>query len=308
MTRTPGSHGGGSLPRVLDRFLRAQSAERDLSANTLAAYERDLRQFAEWCARARASVVGDLDRRLLRRYVAWLSESNYARRTIARKVSAIRALLRWAVLHDVISEDPSRDLPTPRLGRPLPKALKAKDVARLCELPPGDDSVGLRDRAVIELLYGSGLRVAELCALDLDDVEGGGASLRVRGKGRKERVVPVGDRAGAALGAYLDGPRRELALRGKKAVPALFLNSRGSRLGPRSVRTLVDRYARTDGMPHVSPHALRHSFATHLLDGGADLRVVQELLGHENLATTQIYTHVSAERLRAVYERSHPRA
>jgi integrase/recombinase XerC len=299
-----------AVAAVADCWLRAASAERDLSPHTIAAYERDLEQFEQWLARGRIRGVDGIDRRLLRRYVAYLSARGYARRSIARKVSAVRSMLRWAVLQDLIKSNPGEDLGSPKLDRPLPKVLRAAEAARLCVLPPDDDPVGLRDRAVLELLYGSGLRVGELCALDLEDVDLRSPSLRVTGKGRKQRHVPVSKPAAAALGAYLSGSRGELLA--KREPPpdpsALFVNSRGGRLGPRSVRALLAKYLSAEGHARLSPHALRHSFATHLLDGGADLRSVQELLGHESLATTQIYTHVSTERLRAVYEQSHPRA
>lgn len=302
---------GSSLTDASRDFLRSLKAERDLSPNTLAAYASDLEQFAEWAGRGRVDDLAGIDRKLLRRYVAWLSESRYARRSIARKVSAIRSMLKWAVLHGLIATNPADDLASPKLDQPLPKVLTAAEASRLCELPPLDDPVGIRDRAVLELLYGSGLRVGELCSLHVDDIDLRQETLRVTGKGRKERQVPMSDAARAALALYLPEARAELI--GSKAAratvtPALFLNSRGTRLGPRSVRALVTKYCRTDGLGSLTPHGLRHSFATHLLDGGADLRAVQELLGHENLATTQIYTHVSSERLRAVYEQSHPRA
>lgn len=291
-------------------FLRAQRAERDLSPHTLAAYRHDLAQFAEWGSRSGATRLGDVDRRLLRRYVAYLGERDYARRSIARKVSALRSLLRWAVLQRLIPANPAEDVAAPKLDRPLPRVLRPPEAERLCELPPDDDPVGLRDRAVIELLYGGGLRVGELCGLDLDDIDLRAGAVRVIGKGRKQRRIPIGGPALNALSAYSVGARAAL-LEGVE-IPhephALFLNTRGGRLRPRSVRALLDRYTVSGGEARVNPHALRHSFATHLLDNGADLRTVQELLGHESLATTQIYTHVSTERLRAVYEQSHPRA
>jgi integrase/recombinase XerC len=301
---------GQTLTQATDDFIRSIRAERDLSPHTITAYTSDLAQFAEWSARGQIFTLESIDRRHLRRFVGYLGQRSYARRTIARKVSAVRSLLRWAVLHDLIGSSPAEDLGAPKLDRPLPKILKAEDAARLMELPPDDDPVGIRDRALLELLYGSGLRVAELCSLDLDDLELRHGTVQVTGKGRKQRRVPISDDARAALQRYLDGSRRSFleAGRAHTSTPALFLNKRGRRLDPRSVRTSLSRYATADGLPPVSPHGLRHSFATHLLDAGADLRVVQELLGHENLATTEIYTHVSTERLREVYEQSHPRA
>lgn len=300
----------GSLGAVVPAFLRSLAAERDLSPLTCEAYRGDLGQFTDWLARGGTTDIGGIDRRRLRRYVSFLSERRYARRSIARKASAVRSLLRWAVKHDVISHDPSDDLAVPKLDRPLPKVLKRADADRLCEAPATDTPTGLRDRAILELLYGSGLRVAELCSIDLTHVDLAEARLRVTGKGRKERQIPLGDPTRRALVAYLSEGRGAL-LEKRPDGPdrfALFLNTRGNRLGVRGVRELMTRYGRAEGLPPSSPHSLRHSFATHLLDGGADLRTVQELLGHENLATTQIYTHVSTERLRAVYEQSHPRA
>lgn len=299
-----------TLSQATDDFIRSIKAERDLSPHTVTAYTADLAQFAEWSARGHVVTIDAVDRRHLRRYVGYLGQRSYARRTIARKISAVRSLLRWAVLHDLIESSPAEDLGVPKLDRPLPKVLKMEDAARLMELPPNDDPTGIRDRALLELLYGSGLRVAELCALDLDDIELRHGTVQVTGKGRKQRRVPISDEARAALHQYLEGSRRSFLESGRAqtAIAALFLNKRGRRLDPRSVRAALSRYAMADGLPPVSPHDLRHSFATHLLDAGADLRVVQELLGHENLATTEIYTHVSTERLREVYEQSHPRA
>jgi integrase/recombinase XerC len=299
-----------TMATFVDEWLRAARAERDLSQHTLSAYGRDAEQFVGWCGRGGITGLHDLDRRVLRRYVAFLSERRYARRSIVRKVSAVRSMLEWAVTKGWLGANPARDLSPLKLDRPLPKALKASDVAALCELPPSDDPSGARDRAAIELLYGSGLRVGELCALDLDDLDLRAMSVRVTGKGRKERRVPISRPAAEALRAYMAGPRSEL-LAAREIPPephALFINARSGRLGPRSVRAILARYMTAEGRAPVGPHALRHSFATHLLDNGADLRAVQELLGHESLTTTQIYTHVSTERLRAVYEQSHPRA
>lgn len=300
------------LVAAVEGFLRAARAERDLSPNTLAAYGVDLAQFVAWARLHEIADLDRIDRRALRRYVAHMSERGLARRSIARKSSALRSMLRWSQLHGLIETNPATDLAAPKLDKPLPKVLKASEAAWLCELPPDDDPLGIRDRAVLEVLYGSGLRVSELCGLDLDDMDLAENHVTVMGKGRKERRVPLSDPAARALSAYLEAraslstqawDRRTMSDR-----HALFLNVRGTRLGPRSVRRILDRYVDAEGARHVNPHALRHSFATHLLDNGADLRTVQELLGHESLATTQIYTHVSTERLRTVYEQSHPRA
>lgn len=304
------------LTDLTSEFLRSAEAERDLSPHTLTAYRSDLAQFATW-AQENDAVAGieQIDRRLLRRYVSELSDKRkLARRSVVRKVSAIRSLLKWASLQGLATAHAADDISIPKLDRPLPQVLKASDAAALCVLPPDDDPIGVRDRAAIELLYGSGLRVAELCGLDLDDVDLRQRTLRVLGKGRKERRVPITEPAERAVDRYIVEARPELLLAGtgqggkNPATYALFINTRGNRLGPRSVRNFLTKYTNAEGMKSISPHTMRHSFATHLLDGGADLRVVQELLGHESLSTTQIYTHVSTERLRAVYEQSHPRA
>jgi len=298
-----------SIAATSAAFLSALEAERDVSPHTLAAYRHDLAGFGSWAGRGGTAGLDGVDRKLLRRYVSYLAQLGYARRSIARKVSALRSLLGWAVLNDVIPTNPAEGIGAPKLDRPLPQVLKAAEAARLCELPPTDDPVGLRDRALLELLYGSGLRVAEVCGLDLGDVDLAAAGVRVTGKGRKQRQVPMSEPAVAALELYLRDARTRLLERGGGQAPeALFLNLRGARLGPRTVRASLARLLRAEGAPVVSPHVLRHSFATHLLDGGADLRAVQEMLGHSSLATTQIYTHVSTERLRTVYEQTHPRA
>lgn len=296
-----------SITEAAEQFLRAAAAERDLSPHTVSAYRSDLAQFAEWAGRTRVTALAAIDRNLLRRFIAFMGERRYARRSIARKASTLRSLLDWAVARGLLAADPAVELPVPKLDHPLPRVLREKDAIRLCELPPGDDPIGLRDRAILELLYGSGLRVSELCSLNVDDIDLREHSLLVTGKGRKQRRVPMNEHSRAALRAYVSDARIEL-VGDRPAGGALFLNKRGTRIGPRSVRALMDRYLAAEGAPHASPHALRHSFATHLLDGGADLRAVQELLGHESLSTTQIYTHVSTERLKAVYEQSHPRA
>jgi integrase/recombinase XerC len=290
-------------------FLRAAAAERDLSPNTLAAYRSDLTQFETWISKRNVRGLGEVTRTHIRAFVAELSgRRGLARRTIARKVSAVRSLLVWAAENDLIADAPTEGVAVPKLDRPLPRVLREPDVAALCDLPPGDDPIGLRDRAILELLYASGLRVSELCALDVDDVDLAQNTLIATGKGRKERKLPFGRPAAAAVTTYLHDARPALLERSGSPTHSLFVNSRGRRIGPRTVRAMITKYTRAEGLKEVSPHDLRHSFATHLLDGGADLRSVQELLGHENLATTQIYTHVSTERLKAVYEQSHPRA
>ena len=290
-------------------------------AATQAAYLSDLTAFAEWAGRGGADLPAKVDRRMLRRYVSFLGTkvsakgTPYSRRTIVRKVASLRRYFKWAARSGLVAEDPAVRLSGgPAKGR-LPRVLPAADLEALLEAPAGDGQLGpweLRDRAIIELLYGSGLRVSELCNLDLDDIHVGSRTVTVTGKGDKERRVPVSDPALEAVGAWkgqgrpaVQAQSAEAARRGKVAPgAALFLNRRGGRLGPRDVRRMID--ARSLSPTH--PHALRHTYATHLLDGGADLRAVQELLGHASLGTTQIYTHVSKERLREVHGQTHPRA
>jgi len=300
----------------LDDYERSLTGVADA---TRTAYLADLRGFVEWAERAVAGPE-HVDRMLLRRYVAYLTTRRYARRTIARRASALRRYFAWLRRTGVITDDPARSLHAPSGDGRLPRVLKAGELDALLDTPPprvDDDpeAIRRRDDAVLELLYGSGLRVAELCALDLDSIDVGQRLVVVWGKGSKQRRVPVSRAAAEAVTGWIDHGRADLvaaagagsgaAAPGPVAAEtALFLNRRGRRLTPRDVRRLIDRRAAAP----TSPHALRHTFATHLLDGGADLRAVQELLGHSDLGTTQVYTHVSRERLRTVYERTHPRA
>ncbi|HEY8545599.1 MAG TPA: tyrosine-type recombinase/integrase, partial [Acidimicrobiales bacterium] len=257
---------------------------------------------------------GEVQRLTLRRYLAFLATTGRKRRTIARRASALRRYFGWLRRRGLVTADPAVGLSAPQGEARLPRVLKPDELRALLDAPPpvgsaggGDDdlAVALRDRddAVLELLYGSGVRVAELSALDVDDVDLGRARMLVRGKGGKHRIVPLSDPAVAALRRWL-GTGRALLVHDGTPAAAVFLNRRGRRLSPRDVRRIVDRRAPSP----THPHALRHTFATHLLDGGADLRVVQELLGHADLSTTQRYTHVSRERLRQVFDETHPRA
>lgn len=289
---------------ALAEFERSLTAA---SANTVAAYRRDLAAFTEWAERGGCQGPDGVDRLLLRRYLGFLATSRLARSSIARKASALRRYFGWLVRTGRLADDPTRSLSAPRGDHRLPRVLRADELEAVLDDPPAaidDDpeAVRLRDDAVLELLYGSGLRVGELCALDVDSVDTAARAVTVWGKGGKERRVPVSAPAAEAVDAWRSRGRAELAAEAADA--ALFVNRRGRRLTPRDVRRLLDRRAPRP----THPHALRHSFATHMLDGGADLRTVQELLGHADLATTQIYTHVSQQRLRAVYDETHPRA
>jgi integrase/recombinase XerC len=288
----------------LDGFV---SSLTGVAANTVDAYRRDLVGFVTWADRAGLDGPAEVDRRVLRRYLAYLATRRYARRSVARKAASLRRYFGWLRRTGVIADDPSVRLSAPRGEARLPRVLQADELEVLLDQPPaaidGDHpALRLRDDAVLELLYACGLRVSELCGLDIGSVALAGRTVTVWGKGGKERQVPLSDPAADAVAGWLSHGRASMA--SPESAAALFLNRRGRRLTPRDVRRLLDRRS---AVP-THPHALRHTFATHLLDGGADLRVVQELLGHADLATTQRYTHVSKERLRAVYERTHPRA
>ncbi len=279
-----------------------------VGARTVEAYASDLASFAVWAERGGATSPGSVDRTLLRRYVAHLTTRRYAKRSIARKVSALRRYFAWAARTGRIEADPSSGLSAPRGDGRLPRVLRQDELTVLLDDPPaaiaGDGpALRARDDAVLELLYGSGLRIGELCALDPADLDLERGRATVWGKGDKQRVVPLSAPAIDALRRWLGASRTDLVA-GAVAADALFVNRRGRRLTPRDARRILDRRAASP----THPHALRHTFATHLLDGGADLRAVQELLGHADLATTQRYTHVSRERLRSVYDASHPRA
>ena len=283
---------------------------RRLSPATVRAYRADLRDLA-------ASVgdvpIGGIDLEALRGWLWTAMQRGDARSTLARRSAAVRSFFSWAKEEELVPVDPSLRLVTPKRGRTLPTVASQDGLRALLEerraIAAGGDPVALRDHAVLELLYASGMRVSELCGLDVDDLDQDRATARVLGKGSKERVVPFGAPARRAVGAYLTRGRPVLAARAEKAVPAVFLGARGGRIGPRAVYALVARaLGPVVGAENVGPHALRHSAATHLLDGGADLRAVQEILGHASLGTTQIYTHVSSERLAATYRLAHPRA
>jgi len=289
----------------LDRFAQSLTT---VAPATVVAYEGDVAAFVDWAERGGVENPVGVDRLLLRRYLAYLSTRQYARRTIARKAAALRRYFRWLARTGAVPVDPSLRLSAPAGDARLPEVLSRAELETLLDSPPSvvdDDKPArrMRDDAVLELLYGSGLRVAELCGLNLGDVDLAQQRLTVWGKGSKQRQVPLSEPAAEAIDAWIDRARAEF-VGPASPVDAVFLNQRGKRLGPRDVRRILDHRAANP----THPHALRHTFATHLLDGGADLRVVQELLGHASLETTQVYTHVSKERLLQVYDTTHPRA
>ena len=302
--------GGGEA--VLEEYAEHLALERGRSEHTRRAYLADLRSlFAFLEERAPGAGLDALSLPLLRAWLAAQATSGAARTTVARRTSAAKTFTSWATRRGLLPADPAGRLQVPRTRRTLPavlrqdQALAAMDAADLGA--EQGDPLALRDRLIVEMLYATGIRVSELCGLDIDDVDTGRRLLRVLGKGNKERTVPFGKPAGAALGAWLADGRPTLVT--SESGPALLLGPRGRRLDPRQARTVVHQtMSAVAGAPDIGPHGLRHSAATHLLEGGADLRVVQELLGHSSLATTQLYTHVTVARLRAVHDQAHPRA
>jgi integrase/recombinase XerC len=300
-----------AMAQVLADYERHLVSERDLTPHTVRAYLGDISGMLVHAARLGHTEVGTLDIRTLRSWLALQQTRGRARTTMSRRATAVRVFTAWAHRTGLADSDPGALLGSPKAHRTLPPALRVDEARALLEAAArhADDGTpaGVRDVAVIELLYATGIRVGELCGLDVDDVDHERRVVRVLGKGRKERTVPFGTPAEKAVDQWLTLGRPRLAVPGSG--PALFLGARGGRLDQRAVRSLVHaRLADVPGAPDLGPHGLRHTAATHLLEGGADLRTVQELLGHASLATTQIYTHVTTDRLRKAYRQAHPRA
>ena len=301
-----------ALPGHGERFLDHLRVERGLSTHSLAAYTRDLRCYGRYLDEVGIASSSEVTGPDLAAFVGWLREQRsergepYADATMARTLVAVRGLHRFLVREGLAGLDPSQEVTGPRAPRGLPHALSRPQVQALLQAThDGQGPFGLRDRAMLELLYGSGLRISELVELDVDDVDLQERSVRAFGKGSRERIVPLGRPAATAVATWVRDGRPQL----RPSVAAVCVNARGGRLSRQGAWKVVKRLASRAGLGEaVSPHTLRHTFATHLLDGGADVRVVQELLGHASVATTQIYTHVSTARLRAVFEQAHPRA
>ncbi len=297
------------IERAIDAYLRHITIERGLSVHTVAAYRRDLTAYREWLAEAGIEDTAAVSGAVIARFIADRSTAVPvpAATSLARLQSSVRGLHRYLVREGAEVEDPTGRLRPPKMPQRLPKALTIDQVERLLAAPSPDEPLGIRDRALLELLYATGARVSEAVGLDVDDLAHGDV-LRLRGKGSKERIVPVGSYAQAAVGAYLTRVRPALATKGS-ATPRLFLGARGAPLSRQSAWLIIRAAAeRAQLTVEISPHTLRHSFATHLLQGGADVRVVQELLGHASVATTQLYTHVTVDALRDIYVTAHPRA
>lgn len=335
-----------TLP-IVESFTTYLADERHFSPYTARCYGADLRQYVEFIAaslkmqiqpaaeraafervssggRPAGSTAGQTFQTAtdficstsvdqVREFLSHLGEQQYSPATMARKIATLRSFYKWADRRGIASGNPMTMIRTPRQGKRLPKAITIEQIERLLSAPSDADVLGRRDRAMLETLYSTGIRVSELVGLSVADLDLPGEALRVRGKGKKERIVPLGSHALAAINRYVDllraDPKFGPAARAGSAELPLFLNKHGGRLSSRSVRRKLDKYLKSAGLdPTISPHTLRHSFATHLLDNGADLRSVQELLGHQSLSTTQVYTHLTTSRMQETYNKSHPRA
>ena len=312
-----------TLTRAIDEYLDYLAIERGASPNTIEGYGRDLRRYADWMEQAGATTPEDVTRQLVAEHVSALQEVGLAPASVERAVSAIKGLHRFMVVERICEDHPTADLPLPKKPARLPDVLSREQVADMLDESHyvwNDDPAKTprrnavmraslqRDRTILEVLYGCGLRVSELCGLDLREVMLDEEVVRVLGKGSKERVVPIMGSAARAMGEYLAQWRPTL-LEGHAPTPAVFLNARGGRISRQSVHAICEKYGRIyAGREGLHPHTLRHSFATHMLEGGADLRIVQELLGHASIATTQLYTHVDRTHIRMVYMEAHPRA
>lgn len=290
------------MERYIDKFAKYLKIEKNYSEHTLRNYISDLRDLSGFLDARDPGKVTHLD---LRRYLAELKKRNCARRTVVRKLGAVRSFMKFLFREKIIDRNPADSVFTPKLDKRLPVFLDPAKMIDLVTAPSGDDMLSLRDRAIMEVLYSAGMRVGELVGLNTGDIDLISGSVKVRGKGKKERIALLGGEAQKAVRRYLEKRSGEAGA----GTNAFLLNKRGGRLSDRSVRRIIDKYVKLTSVEQkISPHSIRHSFATHMLDNGADLRSVQELLGHKNLSTTQIYTHMSSKRIKEIYSRAHPRA
>jgi tyrosine recombinase XerC len=286
------------MERYIEKFIRYLEIEKNYSRHTLLNYQLDLRDFGKFLGTA---PLEDVDYLALRKYLAQLKERSLQTRSLNRKLSTLRSFFRFLTREGLLKTNPILVLSSPKMEKHLPQFLTEDEVKKLIEAAVPKDERGLRDRAIMETFYSTGIRISELTGLNLEAIDFISGVVKVMGKGKKERIVPIGECALSAIRGYVE--------KRKKQSTAVFLNKSGKRMTDRGVRNVIVKYIRLASLKHgVSPHTLRHSFATHLLDRGADLRSVQELLGHANLATTQIYTHLTTERLKKVYDKAHPRA
>ena len=299
-----------SLDRAVAQYLAHLAVERSLSPHTVAAYRRDLTKYLQYLLSAGASELNEISPQIVAGFADYVTaeQGEFVAASVARMVTAVRGWHRFLADEGITASDPAREVHPPKIPSRLPKAITIEQMGHLIESASvGDTPISLRDRALVEVLYGTGARISEAVALTVDDLDFEHAAVRLFGKGRKERVVPLGSYAISALEAYLVRGRAALAAKGT-GIPALFLNKRGNALSRQSAWEAIQSIAQRAGLAHISPHTFRHSFATHLLQGGADIRIVQELLGHSSVTTTQIYTKVTPETLKDVYISSHPRA
>jgi integrase/recombinase XerC len=299
------------IDRYIDKFLNYLKVEKNMSAHTVLNYAVDLKDFAQFLGDA--ADINSVDYLTLRKFLAALKVKEYSRRTVARKLACLRSFFKFLYREGHVKSNSMLGIATPKLDKRLPIFLDEDEISKLLDAPDEREVSGLRDKAILETIYSSGLRISEVVGLNMDNVDFIGGVLKVFGKGRKERLVPIGDRALRCIRRYLERRRAEgsarLAAKPLADRRPVFLNKSGTRITDRSVRRILEKYIHITSLRQdISPHTLRHSFATHLLNRGADLRSVQELLGHMNLSTTQIYTHVTSERLKSVYDKAHPRA
>ena len=298
----------------IDSYISFLKNEKNYSNNTVISYKNDLLQLLNYLKDykiIRRNNIQYIDRSIMRKYIVYLKKCDYSIRSICRKISTIRSFFKFLSREGIVDINPTINLITPKIDKKLPHFLYLEEINKLIETPPEHTIFGIRDRSILELLYGTGMRVGELVNLNIHDIDLYEKTVRVFGKGSKERILPLGNPSIKAVQEYLT--RRSLFRKNisinKNDPDALFLNRFGGRLSARSIRRIIIKYMKIAGLnKKISPHVLRHSFATHLLGGGADLRSVQELLGHESLSTTQIYTHITKERLKAIYKKSHPRS
>ena len=284
--------------RYIEKFIRYLEIEKNYSKHTLLNYRLDLEDLGRFL---KDSKIEDVDYLTLRKYLVHLKERNLKQKTVSRKISCLRSFFRFLCREGYLKENPIVSLSSPKSEKYLPLFLTEDEITKLIEAPSTEDERGLRDRAILETFYSTGIRISELVGLNISDIDFIAAVIKVSGKGKKERLLPIGDKALSAIRAYID--------KRKSKEDSLFLNKNGRRITDRGVRDVVKKYIRIASLKSgISPHTLRHSFATHLLNRGADLRSVQELLGHANISTTQIYTHLTTEKLKSVYDKAHPRA
>ncbi|HHU29508.1 MAG: tyrosine recombinase XerC [Bacillota bacterium] len=298
-------------PDFIDLFLSYLQTEKNASYHTIRCYAEDLAQFISFLENEKIRFPGEIDYLVIRNYLSYLKRNAYERRTVARKLSAIRSLCRYLNREGLLQDKSWIAVSTPRLGKKLPTFLYVEEMLQLLSAPDTSKAAGLRDAAILETLYASGIRVSELVSLDVDDIDLNKRQFIVMGKGARERLAPLGYFACRAIGDYLRFGREELLRKNTAAAKekALWLNKYGKRLSDRGVRRIIKKYVKKASLNSgISPHSLRHSFATHLLNAGADLRAVQELLGHTSISTTQVYTHITRDQLKEIYNTAHPRA